>query len=73
MSFKQITNSIEHLITSLEIHHLQNKYICEVKRTEQDGLESTLTWENPKKWMGPVVTAKLNYFEYNWAYILNPF
>ena len=31
------------LTTSLEIHHLQNKYACEVKMIEQAELESTLT------------------------------
>ena len=34
VSFKQITNYMKLLETSLEIYCLQNKYACEVKTTE---------------------------------------
>ena len=43
VSFKQIASYIKLLTTLLEIHHLQNKYACEVKMIEQAELESTLT------------------------------
>ena len=41
LSVRQITNSIKLLVTSLEVHHLQNNFVCEMKTTEQAGLEST--------------------------------
>ena len=63
VSFKQIMNCITLLIAFLEIHHLQNTHACEVKTTEQTGFKSILTWENPKKWMCPIIPDKFHYFE----------
>ena len=44
-----------------------------MKTNEQAILESTLTWENHKKSMGPVVRAKFYYFDPNRASILVSF
>ena len=46
VSFKQIASYIKLLTTLLEIHHLQNKYACEVKMSGQAKLKSILTLEN---------------------------
>ena len=62
-SFKQITNYIKHLTTSSEIHYLQNKYVCEVKMTEQVGLECNM--RKSEKMNGPSCLTEFYYFEPN--------